>query len=95
MPTTQNPIGVTGVVPVIPMPFLADEQIDQAALCRLIDFAVSCGVGAICLPAYGSEFYKLSDIERTEVGGCKKNCVNGHRVNDNLSKEKRWQLTQN
>ena len=60
-------MGVTGVVPVIPMPFLADEQIDQAALRRLIDFAVSCGVGAICLPAYGSEFYKLNDIERTEV----------------------------
>lgn len=60
-------MGVTGVVPVIPMPFLADEQIDQTALRRLIDFAVSCGVGAICLPAYGSEFYKLNDIERTEV----------------------------
>jgi hypothetical protein len=27
--------------------------------------------------------------------GCKKNCVNGHRVKDNLNKEKRWQLTQN
>ena len=67
----ENPTGVrrgvNGVVPVIPIPFGADEDIDETALRRLIGFAVQIGVGAICLPAYGSEFYKLSDEERSRV----------------------------
>ena len=33
--------------------------------------------------------------ERTKLRGYKKNCVNGHRVKDNRTKERRWQLTQN
>jgi dihydrodipicolinate synthase/N-acetylneuraminate lyase len=60
-------VGVKGVVPVIPTPFDDDEAVDEVALRGLIDFTVSCGVWAICLPAFGSEFYKLSDQERMEV----------------------------
>ncbi len=56
-----------GVVPVMPIPFDDHEEIDELALRRLVDFAVSCKVKAICLPMYGSEFYKLSDEERTRV----------------------------
>jgi 4-hydroxy-tetrahydrodipicolinate synthase len=56
-----------GVVPVLPIPFTDDEEIDESALRRLVDFAVECGVSAICLPAYGSEFYKLSEAERYRV----------------------------
>jgi len=56
-----------GVVPVIPTPFDSAGEIDEFALRRFIDFAVGCGVQAVCLPAYASEFYKLSDSERTEV----------------------------
>jgi 4-hydroxy-tetrahydrodipicolinate synthase len=52
---------------VISIPFDANEDIDETALRRLIDFAVQAGVSAICLPAYGSEFYKLSDVERAGV----------------------------
>ena len=48
----------------LPTPFGVDEELDTAALRRLVDFAVSAGVKAICLPAYGSEFYKLSEQER-------------------------------
>ena len=58
---------IEGVVPVIPMPFDVDEGIDESALRRLVNFAIGCGVPAICLPAYGSEFYKLSDEERARV----------------------------
>ncbi len=58
---------VLGVVPVVPIPFLEDEQIDEAGLRRLIEFAIRCKVRAVCLPMYGSEFYKLSDDERTRV----------------------------
>jgi 2-keto-3-deoxy-L-arabinonate dehydratase len=55
------------VIPVIPTPFHANEDIDEAALRRLIEFAVEIGVGAVCLPAYGSEFYKLTELERVRV----------------------------
>jgi len=56
-----------GVVPVIPTPFRADESIDLDGTAACIEFAVRCGVGAVCLPAYGSEFYKLTEAERREV----------------------------
>jgi len=56
-----------GVVPVIPTPFGADESIDLGGIAACIEFAVRCGVGAVCLPAYGSEFYKLTEAERREV----------------------------
>lgn len=58
---------INGVVPVIPSPFTDTEEIDFAALKSLIDFAVRSNAAAICLPAYGSEFYKLSDAERDEL----------------------------
>lgn len=67
METTRTGRGVDGVVPIIPIPFHKDEELDEEALGRLIEFAVSAGVGAVCLPAYGSEFYKLSDRERARV----------------------------
>jgi 4-hydroxy-tetrahydrodipicolinate synthase len=58
---------INGVVPVIPTPFDENEAIDLAAVGRLIDFAVDSGAAAVCLPAYGSEFYKLSDAERESL----------------------------
>lgn len=56
-----------GIVPIIPTPFLENEEIDESALRNLIEFAVSAGIQAICLPAYASEFYKLSDDEKLQV----------------------------
>jgi 2-keto-3-deoxy-L-arabinonate dehydratase len=56
-----------GVVPVIPMPFTDSEDVDWGALEPLIRFAIESGAGAACLPAYGSEFYKLSEQERFDV----------------------------
>lgn len=56
-----------GVVPIIPTPFTENEEIDEAALCRLIDFAIAGGIKAVCLPAYASEFYKLTDDEKLLV----------------------------
>ncbi len=58
---------IYGAVPIIPTPFHSDETIDEDALCNLIDFAVSSGLQAVCLPAYASEFYKLTDAERLWV----------------------------
>ncbi len=56
-----------GVVPIIPTPFTEKEEIDETALRKLIDFAIAGGIGAACLPAYASEFYKLTDEERLQV----------------------------
>ena len=49
------------------MPFHEDESIDESVLRRTVDFCVDAELAAICLPAYGSEFYKLSDQEREFV----------------------------
>jgi 2-keto-3-deoxy-L-arabinonate dehydratase len=58
---------LAGVVPIIPIPFDESEGIDEQALRGLVEFAVSRKFSAICLPAYGSEFYKLSEPERLQV----------------------------
>jgi dihydrodipicolinate synthase/N-acetylneuraminate lyase len=56
-----------GVIPIIPTPFTRDEAIDFEALAACVRFAAAGGLGAACLPAYASEFYKLSDSERRQV----------------------------
>lgn len=58
---------IDGIVPVVPTPFTAEEAVDWAALGGLIEFAIACGASAVCLPAYGSEFYKLSEAERLRL----------------------------
>ena len=58
---------IHGIVPVVPTPFCDDELVDFESLERLIDFAADSQVTAVCLPAYGSEFYKLSESERAGV----------------------------
>ena len=62
-----KPRELRGVVPIIPMPFDGSDAIDEDALRRLVEFAVTRELAAICLPAYGSEFYKLSEQERVRV----------------------------
>lgn len=63
----KNTNKLFGVVPIIPTPFTQKEEIDEEALKRLIDFAIAGGIGAACLPAYASEFYKLTDEEKLQV----------------------------
>ncbi len=58
---------LTGSVPIVPIPFDDHEEIDEEALRRLVQFCVDKRFSAICLPAYGSEFYKLSEAERIRV----------------------------
>ncbi len=55
---------IHGIVPVVPTPFDDNELVDFESLERLIDFAADAGVTGVCLPAYGSEFYKLAESER-------------------------------
>ena len=58
---------INGVVPVIPIPFDDQENIDEASLRRTVAWVAGQGLAAMCLPAYGSEFYKLSEGEREQV----------------------------
>jgi len=62
-----NSKDLTGVIPIIPTPFTVEEEIDEQALRDLVEFAISIGIKAACLPAYASEFYKLSDDEKLQV----------------------------
>ncbi len=60
-------LDIQGIVPVIPIPFTENESIDEPILRAAVDFAARRKMAAICLPAYGSEFYKLSEDEREAV----------------------------
>ena len=63
----MQPFHIDGVVPVIPTPFTTSEEIQWDALGTLLDFAAAAGACAVCLPAYASEFYKLSEDERNRL----------------------------
>ena len=58
---------IRGVVPIVPTPFLADGSVDWSSVPALIDFAIAAGACAVCLPAYASEFYKLSPAEHERI----------------------------
>ncbi len=51
----------------VPTPFHPDESIDVASLRRVVDWIAAEDLAGMCLPAYGSEFYKLSESERDQV----------------------------
>lgn len=68
---------VLGIVPVIPTPFTESQDVDLPALEPLIQFAIDSGAGAVCLPAYGSEFYKLSGQEMFDIAKSAVQCASG------------------
>ncbi len=60
----QSALQIRGIVPVIPTPFKGNQEVDWDGLGALVDFACRSGACAMCLPAYASQFYKLSEDER-------------------------------
>lgn len=58
---------VTGVCPVIETPFTDDHEVDLPGFERLIDHLLAAGVRSVMFPGFASEFYKLSDAERTRL----------------------------
>ena len=68
-----------GVVPVVPTPFGPDESIDVESLATVVDWIAGQGLAGMCLPAYGSEFYKLTEAERSLLVGVAVE-ANGGRV---------------
>ena len=57
-------MNLRGVIPVMTTPFHEDASIDEDSLRRQIDFCIASGADGLCAPAFGSEYYKLSDAER-------------------------------
>lgn len=55
---------LSGVFPVIPTPFTPDNAIDEAALLRLVDWALDCGVDGVVFPGMASEVETLTPEER-------------------------------
>ncbi|MDE0105455.1 MAG: dihydrodipicolinate synthase family protein [Bryobacterales bacterium] len=55
---------LSGIVPVLPTPFRPDGSLDLDSLARALDFCAGKGLPAACIPAYASEFYKLTMDER-------------------------------
>lgn len=72
-------VELRGVVPVVPTPFNPDESIDVESLASVVDWIAGRGLAGMCLPAYGSEFYKLTEAERDQVVGVAVE-ANGGRV---------------
>ena len=60
-------VRLRGVVPVVLTPFGPDESIDIESLASVVDWIAGRGLAGMCLPAYGSEFYKLTEAERDQV----------------------------
>lgn len=60
-------MNLRGVIPVLTTPFHADASIDESSLRSQVDFCIASGVAGLCAPAFGSEYYKLSDSERLRV----------------------------
>ena len=58
---------IHGVIPILPTPFHADERVDESGYASILKFAKEAGCKTIGLPAFGSEFYKLSAVERSVI----------------------------
>lgn len=68
---------LSGMVPVLPTPFHPDESLDLASLRRIVRFCAEKGFSAVCLPAYASEFYKLTMDERYQIVSAAIDAANG------------------
>lgn len=56
-----------GVYTIPPTPFTEDDQVDHAALRRIVDFCVACGAHGVVAPVNASEAPFLTDEERRAV----------------------------
>ncbi|MEP7330978.1 MAG: dihydrodipicolinate synthase family protein [Terracoccus sp.] len=56
---------VSGVSPVVEVPFRHDETLDVDGFARIVNHVLSTGVGSVMFPGFASEMLKLSDSERS------------------------------
>ncbi|MBP2551648.1 4-hydroxy-tetrahydrodipicolinate synthase [Neorhizobium galegae] len=60
-------IGLKGILPVLPTPFLADGSVDEAGMARLVRFALEQGVDGVVFPGFASEVESLDARERARL----------------------------
>ena len=58
---------ITGILPVVPTPFLEDGALDVEGITRVLECTIDQGVDAICILANYSEQFVLSDDERAQT----------------------------
>jgi 4-hydroxy-tetrahydrodipicolinate synthase len=58
---------LSGVSPVLEVPFTADGEIDVDSFTHLAHHVLGTGVRSVLFPAFASEFYKLTDDERATL----------------------------
>jgi 4-hydroxy-tetrahydrodipicolinate synthase len=58
---------LTGILPVLPTPFGADDAVDAAALRRAVRFAIQADVDGVVFPGFASEVETLSAEERAAL----------------------------
>jgi 4-hydroxy-tetrahydrodipicolinate synthase len=61
------PVPRSGVFPIAPTPFLANEDVDWDGAGDVIEYLVDAGVDGICILANYSEQFSLTDDERTRL----------------------------
>lgn len=60
---------LTGVVPVLAVPFRRDGAVDLDGFGRIVEHTLATGVTSVMLFGFASEFAKLSDDERRQLRG--------------------------
>ncbi|EGL62381.1 dihydrodipicolinate synthase [Agrobacterium sp. ATCC 31749] len=60
-------VGLKGILPVLPTPFLADGGIDEAGMKRLVVFALDKSVDGVVFPGFASEVETLNAAERAAL----------------------------
>lgn len=60
---------VTGVSPVLEVPFTAQGDVDEDGFRRIVVHTMQAGASSVMFPGFASEYYKLEDIERRRLIG--------------------------
>ncbi|MFC9331021.1 dihydrodipicolinate synthase family protein [Kitasatospora sp. NPDC057015] len=58
---------ITGVVPVLEVPFQPDGSLDLPGFDRVVQAVLGTGVSSVMFPGYASEFHKLTGPEREQL----------------------------
>jgi dihydrodipicolinate synthase/N-acetylneuraminate lyase len=68
MPISRgDDVMLTGIIPIVFVPFHNDGSIDEAGLRRIVRFELDGGVDGIGINGFASEAYKLTDDERRKT----------------------------
>lgn len=60
---------VTGVCPVLEVPFTSDGEVDEDGFGRVALHTMRAGASSVMFPGFASEYYKLEDAERDRLTG--------------------------